>query len=48
MTAMGAGELLAAHVAGRTLPHYAADFALSRYDDPGYLGRFDTDTSGQL
>jgi glycine/D-amino acid oxidase-like deaminating enzyme len=48
MTAMGAGELLAAHVSGRALPHYAADFALSRYDDPGYLERFDTDTSGQL
>lgn len=37
MSACGAGELLAAHVAGRQLPSYAGAFALSRYEDPQYL-----------
>ena len=48
MIAMGAGELLAAHVGARALPHYAPAFALSRYDGPGYLERFAGDASGQI
>lgn len=36
MAAAGAGELLAAHIAGAALPEYAAAFLLSRYDDPAY------------
>ncbi|MCB8960563.1 MAG: FAD-binding oxidoreductase [Ardenticatenales bacterium] len=31
------GELLADHIAGGTLPHYAAAFRLERFDDPEYL-----------
>ena len=49
MAACGAAELLGAHLAGDTLPPYAAAFAPSRYDDPAYLARLATwyDT-GQL
>lgn len=36
MAAPGAGEVLAAHIAGTTLPDYASHFALARYDDPAY------------
>jgi sarcosine oxidase, subunit beta len=36
MAAPAAGELLAAHLAGATLPHYSSAFLLSRYDDPEY------------
>ena len=36
MTAMGAGELLASHVAGTPLPEHAGPFLLSRYEDPSY------------
>ncbi|GIW25928.1 FAD-binding oxidoreductase [Meiothermus sp.] len=36
MAACAAGELLAAHVTGAALPHYAPAFALSRYQDPAY------------
>jgi glycine/D-amino acid oxidase-like deaminating enzyme len=36
MASQAAGELLAAHVAGRQLPQYAAAFDLRRYDDPAY------------
>ncbi len=39
MAACGGGELLAAHVAGATLPSYAPAFLLSRYDDPAYQAR---------
>jgi glycine/D-amino acid oxidase-like deaminating enzyme len=39
MSSMAAGELLAAHVSGGTLPDYAPDFLLSRYDDPAYQTR---------
>ena len=31
------GELLADHIAGGTMPHYAAAFRLERFDDPEYL-----------
>ena len=37
MSACGAGELLAAHVAGRPLPAYAKTFLLDRYQDPEYV-----------
>jgi glycine/D-amino acid oxidase-like deaminating enzyme len=36
MAACAGGELLAAHVAGGSLPSYAPAFLLSRYDDPAY------------
>jgi glycine/D-amino acid oxidase-like deaminating enzyme len=36
MAASAAGELLAAHVTGSELPHYAPAFALGRYEDPDY------------
>jgi glycine/D-amino acid oxidase-like deaminating enzyme len=36
MSAHGAGELVAAHVVGGTLPDYARWFLPSRYDDPAY------------
>ena len=35
MAACAAGELLAAHVCGAPLPHYAPAFLLARYEDPG-------------
>lgn len=36
MSSAAAGDLIATHVAGETLPAYAPEFLLSRYDDPGY------------
>ncbi len=36
MASCAAGELLAAHVTGSKLPHYAPAFALERYQDPAY------------
>jgi sarcosine oxidase, subunit beta len=36
MAACAAGELLAAHVCGQALPHYAPAFLLARYEDPEY------------
>jgi glycine/D-amino acid oxidase-like deaminating enzyme len=36
MAACAAGELLAAHIVGGQLPHYAPAFLLSRYDDAAY------------
>jgi glycine/D-amino acid oxidase-like deaminating enzyme len=50
MASQAAGELLAAHVTGSSLPAYAAAFALERYDDPTYVASLaDWDaTSGQL
>jgi glycine/D-amino acid oxidase-like deaminating enzyme len=50
MASMAAGELLAAHITGNTLPAYAPAFLLSRYDDPAYqqlLADWDA-TAGQL
>jgi len=50
MAAMAAGDLLASHVAGGTLPDEASAFLLSRYEDPQYrrlLDEWDA-TSGQL
>jgi glycine/D-amino acid oxidase-like deaminating enzyme len=49
MTACGAGELLAAHLTGSKLPHYAPAFVLERYEDPGYQKLLeDWGESGQL
>jgi sarcosine oxidase, subunit beta len=49
MAACAAGELLAAHIAGGSLPTYAPAFALSRYDDPAYQQMLATwDSTGQL
>lgn len=36
MSACGASDLLAKHIAGVKLPEYAPAFLLSRYEDPGY------------
>ncbi len=36
MASCAAGELLATHIAGNTLPDYAPAFTLSRYEDPAY------------
>lgn len=50
MACMAAGELLAAHVAKAELPDYAAQFLLSRYQDPDYRKLVESwdATSGQL
>lgn len=36
MASAAAGDLLAAHIAGKKLPDYASAFMLSRYADPAY------------
>ncbi|RPI81998.1 MAG: FAD-binding oxidoreductase [Chloroflexi bacterium] len=46
MVSAAAGELLAAWITGGKLPDYAHEFALERYDRPGYLEGFEED--GQL
>jgi hypothetical protein len=49
MAACGAGELLAAHLTGSKLPHYAPAFALERYEDSGYQKLLESwGESGQL
>jgi len=49
MAACAAGDLLAAHLTGATLPHYAPAFVLERYQHPGYQHLLDTwDETGQL
>ena len=49
MAALGAGELLAAHVTEAALPAYANAFTPARYDDPAYLRLLETwPSSGQL
>jgi glycine/D-amino acid oxidase-like deaminating enzyme len=49
MAACAAGELLAAHMTGSALPHYAPAFALSRYADPAYQALLeDWPDTGQL
>lgn len=48
MVAAGAGDLLARHIAGVELPHYAADFLLDRYDRPEYVNMIAELGSGQL
>jgi glycine/D-amino acid oxidase-like deaminating enzyme len=49
MASCAAGELLAKHVTGAALPHYAAAFSPARYDDPAYRKLLETwDDTGQL
>ncbi|MFQ5596044.1 MAG: NAD(P)/FAD-dependent oxidoreductase [Anaerolineae bacterium] len=49
MAACAAGELLAAHVTGGNLPHYAPAFSLERYEDPEYQKLLENwGDSGQL
>jgi glycine/D-amino acid oxidase-like deaminating enzyme len=49
MAACGAGELLATHLTGSPLPHYAPAFILERYGDPEYQKLLETwGESGQL
>ena len=49
MSACAIGELLAAHVAGASLPAYASAFHPSRFDDPSYMKRLEElGESGQL
>lgn len=49
MSACAAGELLAAHVAGISLPSYAPAFSPARYDDPEYQKKLENwGDSGQL
>ena len=37
MAACAAGELCASHVSGETLPHYAAQLSLDRYNDAKFV-----------
>jgi len=49
MAACAAGELLAAHLTGSKLPHYAPAFVLERYEDPEYQKLLENwGESGQL
>ncbi len=49
MASCAAGELLAAHIVGASLPLYAPALALERYRDPAYLRLLETwGDSGQL
>jgi len=49
MSSSAAGELLAAHVTGATLPSYAAALLPARFADPAYLARLATwGEGGQL
>ena len=49
MVACASGELLAAHLAGSALPHYAPAFAPGRYEDPAYQQLLENwGESGQL
>ena len=49
MASLAAGELLAAHITGNTLPPYASAFSLSRYTDISYQQLLaDWGSSGQL
>ena len=49
MSSNGAADLLADHVTGRALPHYAPAFLPSRYNDPTYRALLETwGDSGQL
>jgi glycine/D-amino acid oxidase-like deaminating enzyme len=49
MVSLAAGELLAAHLTGASLPPYAPAFTLARYQDPEYLALLENwGDSGQL
>lgn len=46
MASQAAGDLLAAHITGDTLPDYAPAFHLKRYDDPQYVALLENWDSG--
>ncbi|MBI4770774.1 MAG: FAD-binding oxidoreductase, partial [Chloroflexi bacterium] len=49
MASPASGELLAAHLTGSALPHYAPAFRLERYEDPEYKKLLETwGSTGQL
>ena len=49
MAAMAAGELLALHMLGKSLPRFAGAFQLDRYQDSDYLAQIaEMDQTGQL
>jgi glycine/D-amino acid oxidase-like deaminating enzyme len=49
MSSNTAADLLAAHITGAPLPHYAPAFTLARYNDPQYIASLETwPDSGQL
>ena len=49
MAAAGAAEMLADHITGSPLPHYAQAFRLERYEDPAYQKLLENwGASGQL
>lgn len=49
MAAPAAGELLAAHIMGNTLPDFASRFRLDRYEDPAYRAQLASwGSTGQL
>lgn len=49
MSACGAGDLLAAHITGKSLPAYAMSFELTRYESQEYLREIEAiGDSGQL
>lgn len=48
MASPAAGSLVAAHLAGDSLPSYSKAFLLSRYRDPQYIKQLETMPSGQL
>jgi sarcosine oxidase, subunit beta len=48
MVSAGAADLLARHILGGPLPHYADAFLLSRYEDPVYVAGLEQVASGQL
>jgi glycine/D-amino acid oxidase-like deaminating enzyme len=49
MASPASGELLAAHITGSELPHYAPAFTLERYEDPEYQRLLDNwGASGQI
>jgi glycine/D-amino acid oxidase-like deaminating enzyme len=49
MASMAAGDLLALHILGKSLPQYAPAFDLNRYQEPAYLELLDNwEDSGQL
>lgn len=49
MAGCASGELLAAHLTGSALPHYAPAFTVERYEDPEYQKLLESwDETGQL
>ena len=48
MIAVGAADLVGAHLTGGDLPGYADKFLLGRYEDPDYLATLDLVDTGEL